>query len=117
MTKLMETYKPFSVVVVPFPFTDQNHTKRRPAVVLSRVKHQEQTGHVTVVMITSAKNSHWPSDYEIKQLSVTGLQASSMVRQKIFTLDNRLIMSQIGQLAAIDKKALGRMLEEHLMIL
>lgn len=37
--KLMKTYKPFSVIVVPFPFTDSHHVKKRPAIVLSSEEH------------------------------------------------------------------------------
>ncbi len=67
------TYKPFSIVVVPFPFTDQEHTKKRPALVLSSAEHQEHTQHITLLMITSAKNSAWPSDHLISSLEGTGL--------------------------------------------
>lgn len=31
----MPIYKQFEVVVVPFPFTDRNETKKRPASILS----------------------------------------------------------------------------------
>jgi hypothetical protein len=35
MMKLMPIFEKFSVVVVPFPFTDQNASKRRSALALS----------------------------------------------------------------------------------
>jgi len=73
-------YDPYSVVVVPFPFTDKPIEKKRPALILSSRKHQEQTLHATMLMITSAKHSSWPSDYIITNLKTTGLKAPSLVR-------------------------------------
>jgi mRNA interferase MazF len=78
------TYKPFSLVSVPFPFTDKNQTKRRPALVLSQIHHQKKNGHITLLMITSAKNSTWESDHLMSTLENTGLSAPSIIRQKSF---------------------------------
>ena len=52
------TFEAFDVVVVPFPFTDRNTTKRRPALVLSDARaFNEQAGHFVLAMITSARHS------------------------------------------------------------
>lgn len=110
----MEIYKPFSVLVVPFPFTDSKHTKKRPALVICSQKYQRMTHHVTLVMITSAKHSHWETDYEIKDLGTTGLTAKSIIRQKIFTLDSRLIIRKAGELSNFDKESIIRKLKIHL---
>lgn len=112
----METYKPFSIIVVPFPFTDKKEAKRRPALVLSTVEHQEETDHITLVMITSAKRSKWNSDYEISQLETTGLDAPSIIRQKIFTIDNRLVIKNIGFLTAQDRVHLLKKVNSHLSL-
>lgn len=107
-------YKPFSVVVVPFPFTDKEQTKRRPAVVLSSVEHQEHTQHLTLLMITTAKNSSWSSDYLISSLESAGLSVPSIVRQKIFTIDSRLILKCIGALSSKDSDGIVKQLRIHL---
>lgn len=99
------TYKIFDVVVVPFPFTDQNTDKRRPALVLSDAsKFNDETQNCVMAMITSAKNPDWPLDSKIGSIKKAGLPSPSMVRMKLFTLDSRLIVRKIGGLAAKDQK-------------
>jgi mRNA interferase MazF len=109
-------YKPYSIVIVPFPFTDSPIAKKRPALVLSHKGYQEQTGHVTLLMITSAKHSTWASDHAILNLKTTGLSATSIIRQKIFTIDERLVLNEIGYLSADDKKAVLYQLQKHMCI-
>jgi len=108
-------YKPYSIVVVPFPFTDKVETKRRPALVLSSTLHQQQTEHITLMMITSAKRSIWSNDYQIKSLTGTGLHSASIIRQKLFTIDSRLVMESIGKLAEQDSKKVKALLKQHLL--
>lgn len=114
MMRLIVTYKPYSVVIVPFPFTENIRTKRRPALVLSTEKHQNETGHITLLMITSAKHSAWSSDYSIDHLKTTGLPSPSIIRQKIFTLDLTLIQGVLGCLATNDKKQIINQIKQHL---
>ena len=53
-------------------------------------------------MITSAKQSAWPLDWPIQQLTPTGLAQPCIVRFKLFTLDERLILGLLGHLADPD---------------
>ena len=107
-------YKPFSVVTVPFPFTDKAQTKHRPALVLSHTNHQNETNHMTLLMITSAKQSSWKSDYTISDLKSTGLNSPSIIRQKLFTIDSRLVIENIGELSSQDIKNVKNQLQKHL---
>ncbi len=110
------TYEPFSIIVVPFPFTDKDYTKKRPALVMSSLEHQEQTNHISLLMITSAKNSAWTSDYVINILEGTGINAQSIIRQKLFTIDSRLVIKSIGKLSPIDKVEVLKKVHNHLSI-
>ena len=111
------TYRPFEVVVVPFPFTDRKEGKRRPALVLSdHIQFNKPSGHTVLAMITSQKNPDWPLDTTITAIRRTGLTAPSKVRMKLFTLDSRLILKKIGILADTDKKAVGKALQSLLGI-
>ena len=98
-------YKTFDIVVVPFPFTDHFASKNRPALVLSSAESfNSQIGHSVLAMITSARNERWPLDILISNLATTGLSKASIIRMKLFTLDNRLIHQTIGTLSEHDKK-------------
>ena len=103
----------WQVVVVPFPFTDRAATKRRPAVALSR-KRFSSHGHTVLAMITSAVHAPWPGDTRLADLDSAGLRKPCLVRLKIFTLDNRLIERQIGQLARADRTSVSAALTAHL---
>lgn len=100
------TYEPFQVVRVPFPFTDRNGTKNRPALVLSSAEHfNNPAGHSVLAMITSASNPPWPLEVAIGDLAAAGLPTASKVRFKLFTLDHRLVNGILGQLGAQDRAA------------
>lgn len=101
------------VVVVPFPFTDRKAAKRRPALVLSGAGHFN-AGHTVLAMITSGGHAGWPLDVPIQDGPAAGLNAPSVVRMKLFTLDNRLILRKAGALAAKDAKAVAVSLKKLL---
>ena len=99
-------FQAFDVVVVPFPFTDRNATKRRPALVLSNSLFNKSSGHSVLAMITSAEQSNWPGDLAISDIESAGLTTDCLIRMKLFTLDDRLIIRKAGSLAATDQKKL-----------
>jgi mRNA interferase MazF len=105
MRRLTVTYNQFDVVVVPFPFTDRDSTKRRPALVLSDKTFQSHVGHSILAMITSSENPEWLLDSEIEDLESAGLPAPSKVRMKLFTLDDNLVIRKIGSLSKPDRKS------------
>jgi mRNA interferase MazF len=108
----------FTVVRVPFPFTDRATTKNRPALVLSdALAFNTLAGHSVMAMITSQANPPWPLDCNVVDLSSAGLPAPSKVRFKLFTLDHRLVHGEIGQLSATDAAAVRQSLAQLLGLL
>jgi len=93
----------YGLVVVPFPFTDRTAQKRRPALVLSQPGFQQASGHLLLAMVTSAKQSAWPLDWPIQDCQAAGLPQPCLVRFKLFTLDERLILERLGALAPPDR--------------
>ncbi|MPZ17273.1 MAG: type II toxin-antitoxin system PemK/MazF family toxin [Luteitalea sp.] len=103
----------WEVVAVPFPFTDRSGQKRRPALILSPRRFNAE-GHSVMAMMTTKRHAPWPGDTSIANLDAAGLRTACIVRLKIFTLDNRLIVRRIGSLAAPDKKAIRASVRQHL---
>lgn len=101
------------VVVVPFPFTDKQASTRRPALVLSDAD-RFSAGHTVLAMIISRSHTGWPLDIPIQDGSAAGLNAPSVVRMKLFTLDNRLILRRAGALADGDANAVAVSLQKLL---
>ena len=110
------TYDRFTVVRVPFPFTDRMATKNRPALVLSDADiFNTPSGHAVLAMITSQGNAPWPCDCPIRDLARAGLPAPSKVRLKLFTLDLRLVRGVLGRLAPDDATLVQDMLNRALL--
>ena len=104
---------PSDVVIVPFPFTEQLGVKRRPALVLS-MKAFNVNGHTVLAMITTKSHSPWPGDTLREDLSVAGLHVPCIVRLKVFTLDNRLIIRRSGSLSEKDRQNVAESLRLYL---
>ena len=84
--------------------------KRRPALVLSTQAFNDRSAHVVLAMITSRENRGWPLDTEIRDLEMAGLSHLSVVRMKLFALDERFVLRKAGSLAAADRIAVQRAL-------
>ena len=100
----MTTFDHFDVVVVPFPFVDAPISKPRPALVLSHRRFNEANGHTVLAMITRATHTSWPSDHRLRDLAAAGLEHASVVRWKLFTLDNRIVLRGLGRLGDADAR-------------
>ena len=107
-------YQRGDIVLVPFPFTDLSSTKTRPAVIISTQGFEQETGNLTVAMITSIRYST-PYDTEVRHWKEANLLSLSWIRMKFATIDPKLIRYQPGRLTKTDldnvdmciRKALG----------
>ncbi len=104
---------PWDVVIVPFPFTDKARVKRRPALALSTTAFNEN-GHTILAMITTKSHSPWPGDTTITDLATAGLHTFCLVRLKLFTLDNQLLVRRSGRLSESDRTAVVEALKRYL---
>ena len=105
ITPPLLTSNPGDVVIVPFPFTDREASKRRPALVCSSEKFNRQAQHLVLAMITTSTHTPWPGDVPLGDLKSAGLPEASVVRWKLFTLDASFVLKRAGKLSARDRAA------------
>ncbi len=101
------------VVLVPFPFTDQTASKQRPAVVVSTAAYNAARPDIILMAITSqlrataAYGEVWLADWH-----AAGLLKPSAVKPVIATLEQQLIIRQLGTLANADARGLRTAIAE-----
>ena len=110
------TFKAFDVVAVPFPFTDRDAAKRRPALVISNESFNQQHNQIVLAMITTATENVWPSDVSLTNWQKAGLKVACRFRLKLFTLDQTLVLKIIGHLPSKDVKSIQAVLAEFIDI-
>lgn len=93
-----------SVVLVRFPFSDLESSKKRPSLVLAHSKVTEKVGLVTIAMITSRVDGlRFPGDCALHQWKESGLLHPSLVRfSKVATIDFGLVDRVLGKLSSSD---------------
>jgi len=96
-----------AVVLVPFPFTDQTTSKRRPAVVISSANYHASRPDVILMAIASQlRVSAAFGEVWLKEWQAAGLLKPSAVKPLVATLERDLIIRQLGWLAEDDRRAL-----------
>lgn len=106
----MIIYKPGEIVEVPFPFIDTPVKKLRPALVVSSSDFQKTSGACVLMMVTSAERSHWDTDIILEDWINAGLRKPSILRWKIFTIDESLVASVRGKLSERDREKVSKSL-------
>ena len=109
-------FKAFDVVAVPFPFTDRDATKRRPALVVSNALFNKQHDQLVLAMITTATNNVWPSDVSLANWQKAGLTVACHFRLKLFTLDQNLVLKIIGHLSPQDIKSIQAVFAKYVNV-
>ena len=95
------------VVLVPFPFTNQAASKKRPAVVVSSVEYNVAKPDVIVMAITSQLcqgpdlGEVWTAGWQ-----KAGLVKPSAVKPVFATLEQALVIRGLGTLLAEDQDLL-----------
>ncbi|GBD86621.1 pemK-like protein [bacterium BMS3Abin03] len=108
--KSITIYKKWDIILVPFPFTDQKTTKRRPALIISPDEYNEKLD-VVIAFITSKLDSEYRlGDYKIQEWEKSNLPKPSMIRMKFTTIDKSIIVKRIGKVSGKDKDGLKKIL-------
>ena len=102
------------VVLVPFPFTDQSASKRRPAVVVSSAAYSAERPDLIILAITSQVRADHAFDAPVTDWQGAGLLKPSVVKPVIATIERGLVLRQLGRLKPNDQEALARLLKAML---
>lgn len=102
------------VVLVPFPFTDQSSTKKRPAVVVSSDAYHRDHVDLIVAAVTSQPQSHRSGEVALADWQQAGLLKPSVVKPVLATIEARLVLKKLGRLSDNDCNALARALHHVL---
>lgn len=95
------------VVLVPFPFTSQTAAKRRPAVVVSNRIYNLARPDIVIMAITSQiRASPAPGEVWVKEWQAAGLLKPSAIKPVFATLEQILVLRQLGTLGSDDQAAL-----------
>lgn len=95
------------IVLVPFPFTDQSETKKRPGVVVSSSAYHRFRDDVILMAVTSQVRAPRFGELLVDDWSRAGLLKPSLVKPVLFTLEGALILRKLGRLGTTDQEALG----------
>ena len=100
------------IVLVPFPFTDQSATKRRPAVVISAEAYNADHPDVILMPVTSQiRADARPDDAIVEDWKQAGLLKPSAIKPVIATLEQTLVVRRLGKVGERDRRALRSMLD------
>lgn len=95
------------VVLVSFPFTSQIASKKRPAVVVSNRSYNTVTPDIVIMAITSQLHPATSRrDVLIGQWQAAGLLKPSAMKPVFATVEQSLIVRQLGTLSQQDQAAL-----------
>ena len=103
------------VVLVPFPFTSQTASKQRPAVVVSTRAYNLAKPDIVMMAITSQlRPTPALGEVWLGQWQVANLIKPSAIKPVFATLEQAMIIRQLGTLDAADQAALRQVLPQIL---
>jgi mRNA interferase MazF len=99
------------VIVVPFPFTDQTATKKRPAVVVSSEAYQRERPDLILMAITSQpRPKPTVGEVAVVHWQAAGLLKPSVIKPLVTTIESSLVLRQLGTLHPNDQAGLRQAL-------
>ncbi len=113
----MTVYKRGDVVLVPFPFSDQTTTKKRPAVVISSDAYNYVSSDIVIMAITSqTEKAIVIGECLIADWQGAGLLKPSAIKPAISTIEKTLVLKKLGRLSHQDLISADTVLKEFLAL-
>ena len=109
----MSNYSRGEVVLIRYPFSDLSGAKIRPAIIINA---PHPSVDVLIVPLTSKITSLLPGEFVLKNWSQAGLNVQSAVKRGIYTVQDTLIIKNVGQISDADLMTLDLSLRQWLNI-
>jgi mRNA interferase MazF len=111
----MTTYNKGDIVLVPFPFSDQTATKKRPAVIISSDRYNNTSSDIVIMAITSKTDKNFTTgECLINNWQEAGLLKPSVIKPAISTIEQTLVLKKLGRLSQKDLILMENTLVEFL---
>ena len=96
-----------AIVLVPFPFTSQATSKRRPAVVASNFAYSTIRADIVLMAVTSQIRAN-PAlgEVPVAHWQAAGLLKPSAIKPVFATLEQSMVLRRLGVLNPADQAAL-----------
>lgn len=105
------------VVLVPFPFTDQSGSKKRPAVVVSGNAYNAGRRDIVILAITSRVRMPLGfAEAAVLDWQAAGLIKPSVLKPVFTTIEQRLVVRTMGRLSGPDVAALRAVIDSVIHI-
>lgn len=106
------SYDVGDVVLVNFPFTNLQTTKKRPAVIISSAAYQQNRPDVILLAITSRIRLPLAlGETVLQEWQAAGLAKPSMLKPLIATIEQACIVKTLGRLSTADRQNLSRTIQ------
>lgn len=104
------------VVLVPFPFTSQSASKKRPAVIVSTHVYNSAKPDVVVMAVTSqlVRSISNLGEVSVQKWEEAGLLKPSAIKPVFTTLEQNLIIRRLGALSDDDQKSVRQVMAQIL---
>lgn len=96
------TFKPWDIVLIPFPISQYGTKKKRPALVVSSETFNSGDDIVLMFLTSNLKSSPKVNDHFISNCQGAGLPKPTICRMKFATIEKNLIVKKLGKLQQAD---------------
>ncbi|MBV8739622.1 MAG: type II toxin-antitoxin system PemK/MazF family toxin [Alphaproteobacteria bacterium] len=103
------------IILVPFPFTDQSTSKKRPAVVISSANyHRSRPDYIIMAVTSRMRVLAMIGKLIVRDWREAGLLKPSTIKPIIATIEHALVLRRLGSLRADDQAALRAVISDIL---
>lgn len=99
----MTNYNRGDIVLVPFPFSNQTTTKKRPSVIVSSDVYNNTSSDIIIMAITGKIDKVLSiGECLIEDWQAAGLLKPSAIKPAISTIEQTLVLKRLGRLSSKD---------------